>query len=292
MKNKNIVSLTVAIVAVVLIGMLGLSRIFETTWQQENTVDNSLNVDSDKLDEISNFDYPYIDYEGLCNTTDETIKERYNQVINAFMPQYKDERLTAKTDTTITTQQVANICGEYFKYTLGVTEHSAFPAFVTFLKSEVDYDRSTFFYLYFSDRGFSLNAWLDSSTGEILEMSSSGPILIEYKEGLDYSWTIESPSDEICKTLEHDTKEILAMADIKTDVEITGMDYLYTGSEKSVGSNPVSGYYVYYVEIRYADGEYLLFKYNTVDKAGFQFERMERRQFEVFDKLRAKEANN
>lgn len=292
MKNKKIIPMTIAMVAVVLVGMLVLSKFFETSWQRPEQVDNSLNVDSNKLDEPSNFDYPYLDYVSLCNSTDEAVRSRYSQVIDAFYMMYKNDRLTADTDTGITPQQVANICGEYFKYALGVTEQSTFPAIVMFWESDVDYAQSSFYYLYFSDRGFSLSAYLDPSTGNIIEMSSSGPILFEMKEGLDYSWTIESPTDEACATLESDTKEILSMAEIKPDIEITGMDYLYVGSEKSVGSDPVSGYYVYYVEVKYADGDCLLFRYISVDKTAFQFERMEHRQFEVFDKLRAKEENS
>ena len=36
MKNKKIIPLTIAIVAVALIATLGLSKVFETGWQNEN----------------------------------------------------------------------------------------------------------------------------------------------------------------------------------------------------------------------------------------------------------------
>lgn len=37
MKNKKIISLTVLIVAIALMGILGLSKVFEAAWQKENT---------------------------------------------------------------------------------------------------------------------------------------------------------------------------------------------------------------------------------------------------------------
>ena len=76
MKNKKIIPLTITIVAVALMVMLGLSKFFETSWQNENTVDNVLSVNTNKSDELSNFDYPYLDYEGLINSTDKKVIEK------------------------------------------------------------------------------------------------------------------------------------------------------------------------------------------------------------------------
>ncbi len=96
MKNKKVVPLTVAVVAVVLIGILGLSKVFETRWQQENTVDNSLNAEIvDDTETV--FDYPY------------SVKE--NGDINW-------------TDDMISFQQASNIGGESIKYIYGVTQQS------------------------------------------------------------------------------------------------------------------------------------------------------------------------
>ena len=71
MKNKKIIPLTIAMVAVVLIGMLGLSKFFETTWQNENTVDNSLSAEV--VDDIETaFNYPYINKEIAENMEEKT----------------------------------------------------------------------------------------------------------------------------------------------------------------------------------------------------------------------------
>ena len=96
MKNRKIALLTVLSVVIVAVGILGLSKLFETGWQNENTVDNSLDAEIVENSEMK-IDYPY------------TISERS---LNA--EEYPD---------IISYQEAANIAGEAILYLSGVTEH-------------------------------------------------------------------------------------------------------------------------------------------------------------------------
>ena len=53
MKNKKIIPLTIAMVAVVLIGILGMSKLFENTWQQPEQADNSLKTELPDIEILS-----------------------------------------------------------------------------------------------------------------------------------------------------------------------------------------------------------------------------------------------
>lgn len=53
MRNKKIIPLTIAMVAVVLIGILGMSKLFENTWQQPEQADNSLKTELPDIEILS-----------------------------------------------------------------------------------------------------------------------------------------------------------------------------------------------------------------------------------------------
>ena len=75
MKNKKIISLTVFFVVLVLVGILGLSKLFETSWQNENQISNSLGTSPD-IYQISDMGaFPFI-------TMDEylSINSNYNNL--------------------------------------------------------------------------------------------------------------------------------------------------------------------------------------------------------------------
>ena len=59
MKNKKIISLTIFAVVLVAVGILGLSKVFENGWQNENTIDNSLDAEIMDAGE-SVFNYRFI----------------------------------------------------------------------------------------------------------------------------------------------------------------------------------------------------------------------------------------
>ena len=103
MRNKKIIPLTIAIVSIVLIGMLSLSKVFEATWQSENTVDNSLSAEV--VDDVETiFDYPFVIDNG------ETIN-------------WDNKYMTTPPEGAITWQQAANVAGETLKYMFGYTDH-------------------------------------------------------------------------------------------------------------------------------------------------------------------------
>ena len=71
MKNRKIISLTIFAVVLVAVGIIGLSKLFETTWQNENTVDNSLSAEVvDDAETV--FNYPYINKEIAENMEEKT----------------------------------------------------------------------------------------------------------------------------------------------------------------------------------------------------------------------------
>ena len=129
MKNKKIVPMTIAMVAVVLIGMLGLTKVFENGWQQENVVDNSLNAEiADDTETV--FDYPYFNIEEHSKITDRELLARYqNEIANYEEAIRKADKNvvmlrfdTEPSSDMISYQDVANICGEAIKYMYGITK--------------------------------------------------------------------------------------------------------------------------------------------------------------------------
>ena len=122
MKNKKIIPLTIAMVAVVLIGMLGLSKFFETTWQNENTVDNSLSAEV--VDDIETaFNYPYINKEIAENM------EEKNWFVEAMLRRDSFDSIPVP-ENAITYQQAANIIGDAITYACGFTGHQKNPAYI------------------------------------------------------------------------------------------------------------------------------------------------------------------
>lgn len=121
MKNKKIIALTIAIVAVVLVGVLGLSRFFETSWQNENTVDNSLSADIVDNSE-SVFNYPFTTYEEIKNggQTDWFTENRYVNNLNLPIP-----------DDALPYQTIANIAGDAITYSTGLTNHQKITAYIS-----------------------------------------------------------------------------------------------------------------------------------------------------------------
>ena len=109
MKNKKIVPMTIAMVAVVLIGMLGLSKAFEITWQQENTVDNGLTAEINSKEENSAvINYPFV----MDNNSIQP--EAFSNIISC--------------------QEAVNIAGEAILYLSGITEHQKIPGQLSLLK--------------------------------------------------------------------------------------------------------------------------------------------------------------
>ncbi len=118
MKNKKIISLTIAIVAVVLVGVLGMSKFFETTWQNENTVDNSLNVEIIN-NSNSIFDYPYI--------SPEEAMAKGSQIVFSDVLFYDTQDIVLSEESRISCQEAVNKVGEDIKYLTGFKNHTKQP---------------------------------------------------------------------------------------------------------------------------------------------------------------------
>ena len=134
MKNKKLIPITVCLVVAVLVGMLGLSKFFETTWQNENTVDNSLSAEV--VDDVETiFDYPFVIDNG------ETID-------------WDNKYMTTPPEGAITWQQAANVAGETLKYMFGYTDHQKNQAKMCYYDRPEEPSDSTFpgvkcYYYYF-----------------------------------------------------------------------------------------------------------------------------------------------
>lgn len=162
MKNKKIISLTVFFVVLVLVGILGLSKLFETSWQNENTVDNSL--DAEIVDSVENiFNYPFVIDNG------ETID-------------WDNKYMTTPPEDAISWQEAANIAGETLKYMYGYTDHQKIQAKMCYYDRPTEPTDSTFpgvkcYYYYFPIHNDS-----DNFTGEafvMIEPFTGEPILFQ-----------------------------------------------------------------------------------------------------------------
>lgn len=127
MKNKKIISLTVVAVGLVLTGILGLSKVFETTWQNENTVDNSLDAEIVDSNE-SVFNYRFITPEEVSAgaETDWFIENRYVNNYNFPVP-----------DGALPYQTIANIAGDAITYSSGLTNHQKRIAYISGAKIDI-----------------------------------------------------------------------------------------------------------------------------------------------------------
>lgn len=149
MKNKKLIFLTIAIVAVVLIGVLGMSRFFETSWQQENTVDNSLSADIVENSE-SAFDYPF----EINNDMTLFINTYLNNSISSiedFRGGLDGEYISQPDSDMISYQQAANYAGEALKYLYGFTQQQITTAVITYFDMPFyssQYRGSTFYSCY------------------------------------------------------------------------------------------------------------------------------------------------
>jgi len=122
MKNKKVIFLTIIIVTVALIGVLSMSKVFETMWQQGSTVDNSLSAEV--VDDIETaFNYPYINKEIAENM------EEKNWFVEAMLRRDSFDSIPVP-ENAITYQQAANIIGDAITYACGFTGHQKNPAYI------------------------------------------------------------------------------------------------------------------------------------------------------------------
>ncbi len=180
MKNKKIISLTIAIVAVVLIAVLGLSRFFETSWQNESTVDNSLSADIVENSE-SAFDYPF-EINNDMTLFVNTYPNNSISSIEDFRGGLDGEYISQPDSDMISYQQAANYAGEALKYLYGFTQQQIHTAIITYFDMPFyssQYRGSTFYSYYNtwsytddSDEVITIktNVYVNPYNGEIMQI--------------------------------------------------------------------------------------------------------------------------
>lgn len=118
MKNKKIIILTIFAVALILVGILSLSKLFENNWQNENTVGNNLDVVIvDNRENI--FNYPYV--------TPEQAMENSRQVDLSNLIDAAKDNIDLPESGRISYQEAVNKVGEDIKYLTGFKNHTVQP---------------------------------------------------------------------------------------------------------------------------------------------------------------------
>ncbi len=225
MKNKKIVYLTAIAVALVLVGILGLSKVFENGWQNENTIDNSLDVNESNLyPESINIDYPFYMLNDHDIYENSEFKQRYPQIIKMYerieeKPDYMfDNSIASKTN--FTHQDIANNCGEIIKYLYG--------------RADLQNNKAAVLFGYFTEENKNLlvrywykdefEIFFNPISGEIedLECLAQGGTIKE--DATDTSeWTQDYYTDDVKLDIEQMIYETVSI--IKPEAEITNIKY-------------------------------------------------------------------
>ena len=292
MKNRKIISLTVLIVAIALMGILGLSKAFETAWQKENTIDNSLSAEMVERNPYSNLertdlDYPFLTFEEFMGKSDEQVYIRYRDSLDPLWKSQLDWAVKKRENqkyyypepAMFTFQKIANKCGEIAKFTVGYTEHTKLPAVIAYYPADCldglervgegyDFTGQPYFYYEFlnESKDKALQFVVNAVTGEIITMCIDGEILIDYIDDLDYYYHQSEPSAEICKLLEEQTNHILDVLNIEDN--IINRNYYFRGAFKHVLYN--GGCYRYFVETAFSNGDIKTIEFLSDDNLTFQ----------------------
>lgn len=249
MKNKKIIPLTIAMVAVVLIGMLGLSQFFETTWQNTGESENNLDVDESNLQKQTIFDYPYI-------------------IDNGQTIDWDNQYMITPSQGTLSWQQAANIAGETIKDMFGITDHQKSTAKMCYYNrpytENIRFSGTTYYYISEWDKEIDgdiqkVNAWayIDAYTGEVLLLNYVNET--EKTERANVEWQV--PTDNIKKKLLKDTNDILIYLG-KTEVERFEI-YTMGLSTEIYSKNPVKSYMI----MAYLGDEQLVQLYFDMDSS-------------------------
>ncbi|MBQ8604785.1 MAG: hypothetical protein IJ410_08095 [Oscillospiraceae bacterium] len=293
MKKGKIAVITACAVVLILGGIIGLSKVFETSWQNENIVENSLNVNMDNTTIYSNlenseFDYPFLTEEECVNKKDDAAYIRYRDAVdplwksqlNWAIEKRANRKYYYPEEGMLSFQEVANKCGEIAKYIVGYTEHTKLPAVIMYYPADsnegisrvsngYDFTGEPYFYYYFlnENKDKALQFVLNAITGKVIMINVDGEILVEYIEDLDYYYYLSKPSSEICIELDEQTEHVMNVLGISK--KIVKRNYYFNGAKWHTVFN--GGCYVYYTESIMDDGEVLTVGFITDDKETFQF---------------------
>jgi len=204
MKNKKLIPITFCLVVAVLAGILGLSKFFETTWQQENTVDNSLNAEIDNSKEESIINYPYENYTRLDSERKTIYDDYFYHISDTIIPQKNND---------FTYQNAVNITGETIKYLTGYIDHQKDETVIeltdhqSFLPDrDVDFYTSKFVKEY-ENKTVIFGSMIDDATKEIwhiyYEELPPGRTTTSHAYKLEYNYTAEQEKEAVQTALQY-----------------------------------------------------------------------------------------
>lgn len=146
MKKGKIAVITACAVVLILGGIIGLSKAFETSWQRENTVDNSLSAEITEDNETA-FNYPYLavnEVNSLDDVPDEIQKMYCPYYLNAgVVESYKGIR---QQEDMMSYQDISNKAGEFLKDALGIVQHTNSAAMLIYDNTDSENVHYKYFY--------------------------------------------------------------------------------------------------------------------------------------------------
>ncbi|MBQ8604784.1 MAG: hypothetical protein IJ410_08090 [Oscillospiraceae bacterium] len=153
MKKGKIAVITACAVVLILGGIIGLSKVFETSWQNENTVENSLDAQIIENSEMK-IDYPYTISEKSLT------EEEYPNIISY--------------------QEAANIAGEAILYLSGVTEHQKVAGEIVLKQEKHGYEKMTEDYSIITGETIYTDEYLGYSYSNIIDLDLSNETCPKY----------------------------------------------------------------------------------------------------------------
>ncbi len=231
MKRGKIAVITACAVVLILGGIIALSRVFESSWQQESTVDNSLDAEIVDSNE-SVFNYPYV--------------SRQQAVDDGYSPAYEtlecaEQGGSVYKDYMTDIQTAVNTAGENVKYLTGFTAHQTIPVMAQLINGIFTEDGIywiTFYnYLLYdtsepigSDYVRSYDAFVDAVSGKVITLSiwySFGDNMYQFPEGktkidTEKEQQIRSYAKDVIQLLDNSTGEI---SEFSAELEIDRNNY-------------------------------------------------------------------
>ena len=266
MKNRKVALLTVLSVVIIAAGILGLSKLFENGWQNEEQISNTLNVDESNLyQEPINIDYPYYMLNDRDIYENSEFKQQYPQIIEMYertkeKPNYMfDNSIASKTN--FTHQDIANKCGEIIKYLYGRADLQNNKAAVLFGYFTEENENLLVRYWYKDEFEIFYNPI--SGAIEDLECLAKGTTIKE--DNTDTAeWTQDYYTDDVKLDIEQMIYETVSI--IKPEAEITNIKY-------STDTNWLfQGVYHLRARIDYKDGKEAELCFRTRDFGIYELE--------------------
>ena len=156
------------------------------------------------------FDYPYFDVKEHNKLTDNAVRERYISDINLYeitLTQDDENKIIianvdkAPTSDMVIYQQEANNCGEAVKYLYGMTEHQNFPSAITYYYNISSKGKENVYSYRLRIDEHYIEFLVDSYTGEICSVSTSGGLVIELDENAEEDRITEFLTDYVKSSL-------------------------------------------------------------------------------------------